>query len=84
MRTAVTARSWLFTPGDRERLFDKASASPADAVVLDLEDADVAWARKVLATAVDGGVGTDAAGQMVDKPVVDRARRIVQAAGEDR
>ncbi|MDT9592174.1 CoA ester lyase [Nocardioides zeae] len=39
MRTAVTARSWLFTPGDRERLFDKASASNADAVVLDLEDA---------------------------------------------
>ncbi len=33
------ARSWLFAPGDSERKMEKASAGPADVVVLDLEDA---------------------------------------------
>lgn len=33
------ARSWLFVPGDRADWFDKAVASGADVVVLDLEDA---------------------------------------------
>jgi citrate lyase subunit beta/citryl-CoA lyase len=33
------ARSYLFVPGDRPERFDKALASGADAVVLDLEDA---------------------------------------------
>ena len=34
-----TARTYLFVPGDRPERFDKALASGADAVVLDLEDA---------------------------------------------
>jgi citrate lyase subunit beta / citryl-CoA lyase len=33
------ARSWLFVPGDRNDRFDKAYASGADVVILDLEDA---------------------------------------------
>jgi citrate lyase subunit beta/citryl-CoA lyase len=33
------ARSWLFAPGDSERKIEKAAASQADAVILDLEDA---------------------------------------------
>ncbi|MFJ2991324.1 HpcH/HpaI aldolase/citrate lyase family protein [Pandoraea sp. NPDC087047] len=32
-------RSWLFVPGNRPERFDKARASGADAVILDLEDA---------------------------------------------
>lgn len=32
------ARSWLFVPGDRPERFDKAAASEADTVILDLED----------------------------------------------
>jgi citrate lyase subunit beta/citryl-CoA lyase len=40
-----TARSWLFAPGDSERKMEKAAASPADVVLLDLEDA-VAEERK--------------------------------------
>ena len=39
------ARSYLFVPGDRPERFDKALASGADAVILDLEDA-VACAAK--------------------------------------
>jgi citrate lyase subunit beta/citryl-CoA lyase len=33
------ARSWLFAPGDSERKLEKATASAADVVVFDLEDA---------------------------------------------
>ena len=42
MKLPVT---YLFVPGDRPERFDKAIASGADAVILDLEDA-VAWADK--------------------------------------
>jgi len=46
-------RSYLFVPGDRPERFDKALASAADAVILDLEDAvapaDKARAREALA-----------------------------------
>lgn len=35
----VVARSWLFAPGDSERKMEKAAASKADVVILDLEDA---------------------------------------------
>lgn len=36
---ATAPRSYLFVPGDRPERFDKAWASPADAVIVDLEDA---------------------------------------------
>ena len=41
----ITARSWLFAPGDSERKMEKATAGTADIVLLDLEDA-VAEAEK--------------------------------------
>ena len=41
-------RSWLFVPADSERKLAKASTSPADVLILDLEDA-VADARKPVA-----------------------------------
>ena len=44
------ARSYLFVPGDRPERFDKAWASRADAVIIDLEDA-VAPDKKVQARA---------------------------------
>jgi citrate lyase subunit beta/citryl-CoA lyase len=34
----MTLRSWLFVPGDNERKQARAAASPADALILDLED----------------------------------------------
>jgi citrate lyase subunit beta/citryl-CoA lyase len=35
----ISARSWLFAPGDSERKMEKATASTADIVIFDLEDA---------------------------------------------
>jgi citrate lyase subunit beta/citryl-CoA lyase len=43
--TDLNMRSWLFAPGDSERKMEKATASSADIVLLDLEDA-VADAEK--------------------------------------
>lgn len=51
LQTPATARSWLFAPGDSERKMEKATASSADAVILDLEDA-VADAEKPKARAM--------------------------------
>jgi citrate lyase subunit beta / citryl-CoA lyase len=45
-----SARSWLFAPGDSERKMEKAAASSADIVLLDLEDA-VAEGQKAAARA---------------------------------
>lgn len=39
MHAHPVIRSWLFVPGNRHERFDKACASGADAVILDLEDA---------------------------------------------
>lgn len=45
MSVVFNARSWLFAPGDSERKMAKATASTADSVIFDLEDA-VAEAEK--------------------------------------
>ncbi len=38
-RRTTVIRSWLFVPGDSERKLEKARDNPADALILDLEDA---------------------------------------------
>ncbi len=44
----INARSWLFAPGDSDKKMEKATASKADIVLIDLEDA-VAEAEKAKA-----------------------------------
>ncbi|MFF9505248.1 HpcH/HpaI aldolase/citrate lyase family protein [Streptomyces sp. NPDC014656] len=55
------ARSFLFVPGDRPDRFDKAVATDADAVILDLEDAvaapDKERARELVAAWLGAGNG---------------------------
>ncbi|GAA1977081.1 CoA ester lyase [Amycolatopsis minnesotensis] len=53
---------------------------PANAA-LTPSDREIGWARRVLEVAVDGSV-TVADGQMIDRPVVLRARAILARAGE--
>jgi hypothetical protein len=38
MSSVASMRSWLFVPGDSARKQEKAAASAADALILDLED----------------------------------------------
>jgi citrate lyase subunit beta/citryl-CoA lyase len=59
MSSLATARTWLFVPGDRPERFDKAAASGADIVIVDLEDAvapeNKHAARDGVAAALDSG-----------------------------
>ena len=59
----ISARSWLFAPGDSERKMEKAVAGPADIVLFDLEDA-VAETEKPRAR---GQVATFLAAQPADR-----------------
>jgi len=59
MRRRLPARSWLFVPGDSERKQEKALSSPADALILDLEDSVAAeqlpTARRRVAEVLQAG-----------------------------
>ena len=50
-------RSWMFVPGDRQRMIEKALALPVDAILLDIEDgvapAAKETARKQIAESLD-------------------------------
>jgi len=54
-------RSWLFVPGHRQRMIDKALGLPADVLIFDLEDgvpeAEKDVARRRVAAALDGARG---------------------------
>jgi citrate lyase subunit beta/citryl-CoA lyase len=84
--TSVQARTWLFVPGDRPDRFDKASASAADEIILDLEDAvgperksrarrDVEW------WLTHGGVGWVRINGVDTQWYADDVRMLSQAAG---
>jgi len=64
LESLPSARTYLFVPGMRPERFDKALASGADRVVLDLEDAvspdDKASARSAVATWMQGATTIDA------------------------
>jgi citrate lyase subunit beta / citryl-CoA lyase len=54
--SAKQARSWMFVPGNRERFIQKANASAADGILLDIEDGvlpnEKAEARRMIASAL--------------------------------
>ena len=56
-RELSSARSWLFAPGDSERKMQKASASAADIVILDLEDAVAQDVKPKARSLVSGFLG---------------------------
>ena len=59
-RAVCSARSWLFAPGDSERKMQKAAASAADIVILDLEDAVAAEAKHKARAMVSGFLSANA------------------------
>src|SRR5207247_9072082 len=78
-------RSWLFVPGDRQRMIDKALALPVDAILLDIEDgvapAAKEAARKQIADSLDR-----IAAQKKENPSFRTPARYVRinAVGHDR
>ena len=83
-------RSMLFVPGDAPRKFDKAGASPADALILDLEDSVAPDGKAAAREAVRAMLGQAPAGKQVwvrinalDTPWgLDDARAIAQAGAD--
>lgn len=59
----LTMRSWLFAPGDSERKLAKAIASPADIVLLDLEDAVTPENKPLARQVVHDALQANAAGR---------------------
>lgn len=55
-------RSWLYVPGDRPERFEKALASGADAVILDLEDSVAAASCEMAISQVDAFLAAYAGG----------------------
>jgi len=78
-------RSWMFVPGDRQRMIDKALAAPVDAILLDIEDgvapAAKETARKQIAESLDR-----IAAQKKDNPSFRTPARYVRinAVGHER
>src|ERR1051326_4502413 len=78
-------RSWMFVPGDRQRMIDKALAAPVDAILLDIEDgvapAAKETARKQIADSLDR-----IAAQKKEKPSFRTPARFVRinAVGHER
>jgi citrate lyase subunit beta/citryl-CoA lyase len=78
-------RSWMFVPGDRQRMIDKALALPVDAILLDIEDgvapAAKETARKQIAESLDR-----IAAQKKDNPSFRTPARYVRinAVGHER
>ena len=54
---ATLLRSWMFVPGDRQRMIDKSMGLPVDAIMMDIEDgvapAAKDTARRQIAAALD-------------------------------
>ncbi len=61
----MRSRSLLFVPGDRPERFDKAAASGADALILDLEDSVAASAKDAARAAVAARLRTERGGVAV-------------------
>lgn len=57
---AARARSWLFAPGDSERKMEKALASEADIILIDLEDAVAESEKSVARQLVANFIATNA------------------------
>jgi len=78
-------RSWMFVPGDRQKMIDKALALSVDAILLDIEDgvapAAKETARKQIAESLDR-----IAAQQKDNPSFHTPARYVRinAVGHER
>src|SRR5438045_7409552 len=78
-------RSWMFVPGDRQRMIDKSLALPVDAILMDIEDgvapAAKETARKQIAESLDR-----IAAQKKDNPSFRTPARFVRstAVGDER
>src|SRR5258705_13801638 len=70
-------RSWMFVPGDRQRMIDKALSLSVDAIMMDIEDG-VAPSEKENARVQIGAALDDVAARLVEDPQLRTPARFVR------
>ena len=70
-------RSWMFVPGDRQRMIDKALSLPVDAIMMDIEDG-VAPSEKENARVQIGAALDDVAERLAEDPHLRTPARFVR------
>jgi citrate lyase beta subunit len=70
-------RSWMFVPGDRQRMIDKALSLPVDAIMMDIEDG-VAPTEKENARIQIGAALDDVAARLTEDPHFRTPARFVR------
>jgi citrate lyase subunit beta / citryl-CoA lyase len=82
---AKLCRSWMFVPGDRQRMIDKALALPVDAIMMDIEDGVTPSAKDIARRQIAVSLET-VAERLADDPDYRTPARFVRvnAVGSDR
>jgi len=70
-------RSWMFVPGDRQRMIDKALSLPVDAIMMDIEDG-VAPSEKQNARVQIGAALDDVVARLAEDPKYRTPARFVR------
>src|SRR3979409_153791 len=70
-------RSWMFVPGDRQRMIDKALSLPVDAIMMDIEDG-VAPSEKGNARVQIGAALDDVSTRLAEDPQLRTPSRFVR------
>ena len=78
-------RSWLFVPGDRQRMIDKSLALPVDAILMDIEDGVAPAAKDTARRQIAASLDQVAARKKEDPSLRTPARYVrINAVGHER
>jgi citrate lyase subunit beta/citryl-CoA lyase len=84
-QTKRLLRSWMFVPGDRQRMIDKAMTLPVDAIIMDLEDGVAATEKDNARRQIGASLEAVAQSQSQDPSARTPARYVrVNAVGSNR
>src|SRR5438309_10492809 len=78
-------RSWMFVPGDRQKMIDKALGLPVDAILLDIEDGVAPAAKETARSQIAESLDRIAAQIKEHPPYRTSARYVrINAVGQER
>src|SRR5438128_4611338 len=78
-------RSWMFVPGDRQRMIDKSMGLPVDAILMDIEDGVAPAAKETARRQIAAALDQVAARKKEDASLRTPARYVrINAVGHER
>jgi citrate lyase beta subunit len=84
-RKTALLRSWMFVPGDRQRMIDKSMALPVDAILMDIEDGVAPDAKETARRQIAASLDQVAARQKENPSLRTPARYVrINAVGHER